>query len=243
MVQRMFASCKSPSSPGRVGAFRQPKAAWIDIEIFAVNIATDQDLGARRFARLLLNNRQQSVRRGAGDDLQHACLAKFIELREQIALPNIDKEPAAFAKMIEIELRERAQLFVFPVALEFALRELDQKIDMSHVTLAQKIVLQHRAKRRRDRHRELERDSVAHQPLHHDEQRNVSLADRLEEPVFFEESFRARDGARTAGAREERARGSRRPLDHCSHSERSEEPSKDLKSRNVLTSSMIRIAV
>src|SRR5947209_1615577 len=67
--------------------------------------------------------------------------------------------------------------------------EIDQKIEMAHVALAQQFVLQHRAQRWRKRRRDLERHVVVHQPLHHLQQRNVSLGDRFEEPVFFEKMF------------------------------------------------------
>src|SRR5205085_2349457 len=60
---------------------------------------------------------------------------------------------------------------------------------MSDVALTQKFVLQHRAQRWRERHRELERNVVVHQSLHHLQQRNVSFGDRLEEPVFLEKMF------------------------------------------------------
>src|SRR6266404_3238954 len=57
---------------------------------------------------------------------------------------------------------------------------------MPEVTLAEQLVLQHRAKRWRDRHGELERHFVPDEPLHHSEQRDVTLRYRLEEPVFLE---------------------------------------------------------
>ena len=58
---------------------------------------------------------------------------------------------------------------------------------MLHVPLAQELILKHDAERRRERHGEFERHAVAHQSLHHPQQRNVALGDRFEEPVFFEE--------------------------------------------------------
>ena len=57
---------------------------------------------------------------------------------------------------------------------------------MADIAFAQEFVLQHRAQRRRQRHRELKPNVVVHEPLHHLQQRDVSFGDRLEEPVFFE---------------------------------------------------------
>ncbi len=72
------------------------------------------------------------------------------------------------------------------VSLSLAVGEIKQKIDMSHVTLSQKLILEHCAKRRRERHGEPEGDTFVHQSLHHAQQRNVSLGDRLEEPILLE---------------------------------------------------------
>src|SRR5207302_11019531 len=72
------------------------------------------------------------------------------------------------------------------VSLSFARGEIDQEIEMPDVTLAQKVILQHRAECRRERHCERESDVVIGQALHHLQQRNVSLSDRFKEPVFLE---------------------------------------------------------
>jgi hypothetical protein len=58
---------------------------------------------------------------------------------------------------------------------------------MPHVTLAQKLILKHRAKRWRERHGELEWHIVTHQTLHHAKQRDVTFGYCLKEPVFLEE--------------------------------------------------------
>ena len=71
--------------------------------------------------------------RGAGNDFEHALFAQRSKLGQQIAAPDIDKEPPALAKMLEIEFREWAQLLVVSVPLEFTIREFDQEIDLSNV--------------------------------------------------------------------------------------------------------------
>src|SRR4029077_12239725 len=58
---------------------------------------------------------------------------------------------------------------------------------MPDVPLAQKFVLQHRAQRWGERHRELERNALIREPLNHLQQRNESFVDRLEELVFLQE--------------------------------------------------------
>src|SRR5712691_2430561 len=60
---------------------------------------------------------------------------------------------------------------------------------MLHVALTQQLVLQHRTKRRRERHSELERHAVIHQPLHHAQQRDIGLGDRFEKPIFLQKTL------------------------------------------------------
>ncbi len=57
---------------------------------------------------------------------------------------------------------------------------------MPHVASLEQLVLQHRAERWRDAHRELERHGVAPEPLKHVQEWDVRFGDRLEEPIFFE---------------------------------------------------------
>ena len=91
--------------------------------------------------------------------------------------------------MLEIEARQLGQFFVLAMPLHFAPRQRDQPVKIALVAHAQQLVVQHRNERRRDRHRELERHAVAHEPVHHFDERNVSLGDGFEEPVLFVEFF------------------------------------------------------
>jgi hypothetical protein len=150
-------------------------------------VAADQNLRARSCIRLLLQQWQQSVRGGAADDFQHTAVSKLPKRREQIAFPFIDKETPACAEKVEIELRQLSEFGLFLVSFSLTRCEIDQKINMPNVTLAQKLILQHRAKCWRERHRELERHVIVHQSLHRLQERDVGLADCFEQPVFFEE--------------------------------------------------------
>ena len=76
---------------------------------------------------------------------------------------------------------------------------------MPDIAFAQEIVLQHRAQGGRERHRELERNVVVHQPSHHLQERDVSFGDRLEQPVFFQKMFMFRmPNERQVGVKNER---------------------------------------
>ena len=72
------------------------------------------------------------------------------------------------------------------VSISLTHGEIDQKIEVPDVALTQKFVLQHRAQRWCQRHRELEWDVVVHEPLHHLQQRDVGFGNCLEEPIFLE---------------------------------------------------------
>src|SRR5262249_51927486 len=149
----------------------------------------DEHLRSGSFFGLLLNQRQQSVGRGAGDDFEHPALSQLSKRREQVAFPFVDKEAAARTKEFKVKLRKRRQLGLILISFSLTRGQIDQEIEMPDVTLAQKFVQQHRAERWREGHGKLERNVVVHQPLHHLQERDVSLGDRLEKPVFLEEMF------------------------------------------------------
>ena len=70
---------------GGVGAFRQPDAARIATETTAIMIARGQDLRADG-RRMIRQQRQQRVCRGAGDDFQSAEVLEFAECADEVAV-------------------------------------------------------------------------------------------------------------------------------------------------------------
>src|SRR5262249_1301117 len=125
------------------------------------------------------------MRGGGRNDFKAAALSQFAKAGKQIALVFIDKKAPAFAKHFEIKVRELAELRMFAVSLLFARGEIDQQIEVPHVTLTQEPILKHCAKRRRDRRGQLERHTLIDQAVHHAHQRDITLRYCLEEPVFF----------------------------------------------------------
>src|SRR5262249_51651952 len=87
---------------------------------------------------------------------------------------------------LEIKVSEFAKLWILTVPLLLARCEIDQHVEVPHITLAQKLIFEYGAQRWRQRHREFERHRVVHQTLHHAQQRNVTFRYRLEQPLFFE---------------------------------------------------------
>ena len=76
---------------------------------------------------------------------------------------------------------------MFAISLLLARSKVDQKIQVSDVTLAQQLVLKHCAERRRDRHREFKWHEIVDESLHHVQQRDVRFCDCLKQPLFLEE--------------------------------------------------------
>src|SRR6202011_639120 len=126
------------------------------------------------------------MRGRAADDFERTRVPQLSERREQIAVPFIDKKTSTCRKQFEVKFRQLGELRLIAVSFSFARGQVNKKIEMPDVALTQKFVLQHRAERRCERHRELERNVVVHEPLHHLQQRNVGFGDRLEETVFLE---------------------------------------------------------
>src|SRR4029450_13088064 len=107
------------------------------------------------------------MRSGGGDYFKSTAFAQFAKRAKQIAFAFIDKEALGFAKDFRIKICELANLRAIAVPFSFTRSEIDQQIEMLHVTLAQKPILKHRAEGRRDRHGELERHTLIDQALHH----------------------------------------------------------------------------
>ena len=72
------------------------------------------------------------------------------------------------------------------MALDLLRGESDHSLEMAQVSLLEQLVAEHRAERRRERHRQPEGDAVVGQPPHHAQERQVRFGDGFEEPVFLE---------------------------------------------------------
>ena len=74
--------------------------------------------------------------RGATDQFQRARFVKFAKLLQQVAIPFVGEFAPAFAEVVVVKFRERLQLFVVVRAFDFAFGQIDQAIEMSHVSIA-----------------------------------------------------------------------------------------------------------
>src|SRR2546423_1929395 len=71
---------------GMISAFGQPKPVWIGVKCRPIRIATDENLRANRFGRLL-EQWEQTMRRGGGHEFEAAVVAQSAKHGEQIAIP------------------------------------------------------------------------------------------------------------------------------------------------------------
>ncbi len=82
--QRRLASCRMDIEAVAVTAFRQPKPARFAAKHFAITVATDANLRALRLGKIL-EQRQEAVGGGAGDDFEAAGVLQFAKCPDDVA--------------------------------------------------------------------------------------------------------------------------------------------------------------
>ena len=137
--------------------------------------------------RLIVHQRQEAVRRPAGDQFQFARLEKAPEAVEQVVAVLVDEHVAGPLEALLVHARERIELRLPARALDFLAGQGHQVVDVPDVAVLQERVAQHGGQRRRDRHGHPPVDAVALQTVEDFQKRDVCFGDRLVEPVFFEE--------------------------------------------------------
>ena len=77
------------------------------------------------------------MRGGAANDFKGARFPQLAKSGEQIAFPLLDKETLSIGKQVEIKLGQLSQFGIIAIPFSFAFCQIDQKIEMTHVALAQ----------------------------------------------------------------------------------------------------------
>ncbi len=149
-------------------------------------VARDENLRPHRLG-IFVHQRQVAVGRAAGDDLQLARVLELAERGEEIAVVLVGEDAPAVFQPVQVEPGELVELVVALGAVDFLVSQLDRPVERPQVTILQKLVAQHRGQRRRDRHGQPEIAAVVEQPVHHVDERDVGLGDRLVEPILLEE--------------------------------------------------------
>ena len=170
-----------------VAALRQPDADGVAAEAAVVVLRGDVHLSPHGL-RDRVHQREEAVRGAARDHLELAGVGVLAERPEDVRAVDLAEDPAHVRELVQVEPGELVQPRLLALgALDLAPRELDEPVHVPLVARDQELVRHHRDERRRQRHRQPVLDSVLQQAVEHAHDRDVGLAQRLEEPVLLEE--------------------------------------------------------
>ncbi len=132
--------------------------------------------------------RQQSVRRGGGDDFDAAFVLKFSERANEVAPVRIPcftdgRQP------VMIHPRKFAEGAIPVRAVDFLFGEVNQAVQVPLVALLEQRIEQHRTERRRKRERERRGHAITPPAFEDLQERDVGFRDGLEQPVFLQKFF------------------------------------------------------
>src|SRR5439155_3242965 len=167
-------------------ALGEPEALGAAREEAAVLGDRDLDLRADR-PRRHREQREEAVRRRAGDDLEEAALLVGAEGGDQVLAPVLEEDRARPAEARQVHLRHAVEALVGARPPLFLLGQLDQPVEVPEVAPAQQVVGEHGEQGWAEREREPRGDAVALERPQHLEERDVGLGDRLGEPALLEE--------------------------------------------------------
>ncbi len=167
------------------GAFSQPDTTRRPVEM--LDVVRSRDLYLSPLGSLVRHERQKAMRRAAGDDFEVSRILQITEPFDDIAFVLSIKDFAAFIEMTPVHQRRRVEVRrLFPRPLNFLIGQFTELLDVPDITLLKQLVAQHLAQRRRHRHRQPKLHPFISQVVECHEQRDICLADRFIEPVFFE---------------------------------------------------------
>jgi hypothetical protein len=192
-----------------ISAFREPDAGRVTSKTTSVMVAGGKDLSSQRW-RMIRQERQEGVGRGAGDDFESTDLLKFAERSDEI--PAIGEVgPAQGQKPFMVHPGQRLERLVPMRPMKLVFCECNQAVQMTNEAVLEKRVQQHRTESGRQGKGKTGSHAVPQPSVEGLNQGQVSLDDRFEEPVLFEEpvmfrmthkgQMRVEDERKVAGAR------------------------------------------
>src|SRR5205085_9709774 len=166
-------------------AFGKPYAAQSTTEMLL--IAGDGDLYLRTSYCFGRDERQETMRRAAGDQLGDTCVLQAAKAAYEIV--PIDFVPESFGRAQGfvvharrvMKLRQRAE-----GAIKLFFGERDQVVEVARVACLQKRIGQHLAECGRDVDRQARAHALFIQARERCDERQIDLCDRLVEPILFE---------------------------------------------------------
>ncbi len=146
----------------------------------------DEDLRPHRLG-LVDHQRQESMGRAAGDDLQRPAVLQLPELAREVE-PAPFEDPQATPEMVAIVLGQPLELRLVPGPMQLLVAQFQQHLDVPLQPVLQQRIAEHAQQRRRERHRQPKMHPVIDQAIHHVDQWNISFAGGFEEPVLLHEA-------------------------------------------------------
>ena len=153
-----------------------------------VTVSTPISTCARTAFGVSISGRNPCV---AAEASTSRCPASWISLNagDEVAVVLAEEEVAHLPEAFEIVKRHRALAGRAPLVPRFLLRQLDPPVQVPPASLPEERVGEHLQQRGRQRQGHAERHALVAEPVPGQEDRDVRLRDRLEEPLLFEESL------------------------------------------------------
>jgi hypothetical protein len=130
------------------------------------------------------------MRGAACDDFQDTRILKICKGPQQVALVVVVENPQRFLEAALVHARRLVKLrLVLTRAMHFLLGQFKQPLEVAQIAALEQFIGQHRGQRRGDGHGQAKRDTLACQPFHHCDQRDVRFGDRLVQPMLLEHVF------------------------------------------------------
>ncbi len=169
----------------RVAALGQPDALRPFAEVPLELAATDLDLGMDRVP-VDGHEREEAVRRSAGDDFELAGLEETAETVDDVVAVLIDEHLACPQEAAVVHVGQVIELRLPAGALNLLAGQGDEVVDVADIAVLQKRVGQHGGQGWGDGHGQAPVGAVALQAVESFQKRNVRLGNGFVEPVFFE---------------------------------------------------------
>ena len=176
---------EDPVQSFKVGALGKPEAAGRSTDLPFVLLHPQEDLGPHRFGTVG-QRRKQPVGGRAGDDLQDPLGLQARELGHQVATVGVLEKLPEAAQPVLVKTGGGSESRLLAGPRHLPLRQLAHPVQVPRIFLHQERVPQHGHQRGGERQGERRADPVLAELLQQVQERQVSLRDRLEQPVLFQ---------------------------------------------------------
>src|SRR5579871_1105418 len=169
-----------------VATLRQPDALRPFTEMAGEFAGPDFDLSPDRVG-IEGHQRQEAMRRRAGNQLQFTRLVETSEAVEQIVAVLVDEDLPRPLETLLVHVGQGTELRLPAGTYHLLARQSHEVVEMAKVAVLQEWIAEHAGQGRRNRHRQSPIHAVALQAIENLQERDIRFGDRFVEPVLFEE--------------------------------------------------------